>query len=636
MIDKKTLLNNIKQDLDDAKNSKTEIENKITKWRKYYNAEPLGNEVDGKSKYISKDIKKLLKWQLPIIMEPFVNTPEIVRCQGTTAQTVKTEKVKEKLLNYWFCRNFDRYNFMKKALKISQKESICVVQTGWNYKTETQVVEQQIQQPDGSIIMQEIKQEIPIINEPTAKIIKFENVFIDPRCDGEDPEFVIIRYETTISNLKENIHWFNEDAIKKLEEKQLQDNTDDVQSDSSLYDEREARSEEYGKDVDFSTTDKSRTKIMVYEYWGKYDVNEDGIAENIVCAWCDDVILKLEDNPYPDNEIPFVIFNYDVEPFQIVGDSAVEDLYDKSHLITITTRGLIENLASANAGQIGIARGALDQENMDRFFKGRNFIFNKNFASEIWKNDYNNVGALPLQMLEMFQNENESLSGVTKTAIGQPSKVLSATQSSQMENATQRRMSDLVRNVAENLIKPILRKWLAYSAEFLNEQEVFYITGEEQFVVDRKDLQGKVHMIMQTTTQATDEQKAQQLSFLLQTSQQNQDPNITKMLYTKLLKLNKMYEEAKELEEYKPQPDPMRQQMQQLELAKAQLEIKKLQAEIMRIQSDAGLKQSKAKHTESEADLKDLDFLDKINENPHKRELDKLGMMGFINKNKGE
>ena len=617
MIDKKTLINNLKQEYESAKTAKTLIEKKIIDWDKAYDAELLGNEVSGKSQYVSKDIKKLLKWQLPIILEPFVNTTEIVKCQGINAMSVKKAEKIEPLLNYQFCREFDRYNFLRKAIKVMQREGKVVIKTGWNIKTEPQTV----QTPLGSQIVQ-----VPIENNPTAIICKNENIFIDPLADGEEPDFVIYKYETTLSNLKENKTWFNQKAVNTLIDNINTNNDDD---NSSLELNRETRNLEYGNNDDFETTDKSRKKVTVYEYWGKYDINKDGISEDIVCAWVDNTIIKLEDNPYPDNKIPFIFCDFDADPFQNYSDSAVEDLIDNSRLITIIKRGLIENMASANLGQKGIAKGALDSINKKKFYNGENFEYNKNFGDP-WQDEYHNIGQTPLEMLQMLSSDNEALSGVTKNAIGEKTANLSATQANQIESATQRRMLDIVRNIAENLVKPILRKWLAYDAQFLSDEEFIYITGQEPLIIDRKDLDGRVHMEMQVTTQAIDDQKSKQLAFLLQTSQQAQDPEITKMLYVKLLKLNKMYEEAKALEEYQPKPDPTQQQTIQLQLAKLQAEVMNLKVKAMENQADIKLKLAKAEEIGSKADMNNLNYVDKATGQDHARELDKIGATAML------
>jgi len=532
----------------------------------------------------------------------------------------KAEKI-EPLLNYQFCREFDRYNFMKKAIKILQREGKVVARTGWQLKTEKQI----IQTPAGSMEMI-----VPVVNKPDATIRKNENIFIDPTADGGEPNFIIERYEITISSLRENKHWFNQKAVEQLAE--LQFSQEDDEYDSALGANREVDEIERGGSDNFTPTDKAMRKVTVYEYWGKYDINQDGIAEPIVCAWCDNIVLKLEDNPYPDNKLPFVICDFEAEPFMNYGDSAVEDLIDNSQIITIIKRGLIENMAAANLGQKAIAKGALDTINKKKFYDGENFEYNKGFG-EPWQDEYHQIGQTPMAMLEMLENDNENLSGVTRNAMGQGIPSLNATQANQVETASQRRMLDIVRNIANNFVKPILRKWLAYDAEFLSPQEFIYITGKEPLLIDKKDLDGSVHMEMQISTQAVDDQKAKQLAFLLQTSQQAQDPQITKMLYVKLLKLNKMFEEAKALESYQPQPDPMQQQMQKLQMAQAEADVQATKVKAMQNEADIQLKLAKAKDAGSKADINNLNYVQSATGQDHANELDKIGATALAKEN---
>jgi len=52
MIEKKTLLKNLKEEFEEAKNAKAIINSRIAGWNDRYNARPLGNEKKGKSRYV--------------------------------------------------------------------------------------------------------------------------------------------------------------------------------------------------------------------------------------------------------------------------------------------------------------------------------------------------------------------------------------------------------------------------------------------------------------------------------------------------------------------------------------------------------------------------------------------------------
>ena len=92
-----------------------------------------------------------------------------------------------------------------------------------------------------------------------------------------------------------------------------------------------------------------------------------------------------------------------------------------------------------------------------------------------------------------------------------------------------------------------------------------------------------------------------------------------------------MSELAKRIEDYQPQPDPMAQQMQQLELAKLQKEIEKLDSEIGENRTDAELNQAKTREIHGKADLTDLDFVEEESGVKHERDLEKQGEQARAN-----
>ena len=104
-----------------------------------------------------------------------------------------------------------------------------------------------------------------------------------------------------------------------------------------------------------------------------------------------------------------------------------------------------------------------------------------------------------------------------------------------------------------------------------------------------------------------------------------------------IYELNKMPDQAKKLREFKPQVDPVQEQMKQIELQRLMLENKKLEADIADKLARAGenevdrmLKLSKAKVEEAkarklgtDADLGDLKFL-KDNEGVDRQESNEM------------
>ena len=613
MIKKSELLNRFKDDLKAADRLRQEWFNKIQDFRNQTAGAPYGNEVKGKSRIVSLDIKKQLEWMLPTLADPFLSTSDIIKCNPVTYEDVLAARQNELLLNTQFCRKFPRYNFMMKALKVLATEGTLVVQTGWDYEDEEveTMVEAVVAHPEtGEEVIAMTKEKVTKVrkNQPTATVCRNEDIYLDPTCmdDMSKAQFVIHRYETDLSTLKSDGRYKNLDKVA----------------------DQEGHKYDYGylqqDHTYFKFQDQARKKMVVYEYWGNYDIDEDGIAEPIVCAWIGNTIVRLQSNPYPDQRPPFIVVPFNAVPFQLHGESLASVIGDNQKVKTAIIRGVIDNMAQSNNGQLGIRKGALDIANRKKFLEGKNFEYNGT-PNDFWQGSYNQIPSSAFDVLTIMNNEIESQTGVKSFSGGITGSALGSTATGARGalDATATRRISLVRNVAENLIKPLMRKWMAYNYAFLEEEEIVRITNEEFVPIRRDDLDGNIDIDITISTAEDNSAKAQELSFLLQTMGPNQDFEINKLLMGQIAKLSRMPDLEKQIMNHQQQPDPMEQQAKQLEMQKMMLELEMMQAEIKDKLAraaentiDADVKRAKmnvelakARKLGSEADMTDLDFL---------------------------
>ena len=610
-IDKSAILKAFKADLKNADQLQKEWLAKRDIWLNESYGNPYGNEVDNKSKIVSKDIKKQIEWLIPSAADPFLSTSDVIKCTPITAEDTLSARQNELLLNTQFCRKFPRFNFINKAIRVLATEGTLVIQTGWDYedKEVEEEVEIAIVDKYGNTLIKKETQKVTKIvkNQPTAIVCRNEDIFIDPTCmdDMDKCQFIIHRYESDLSTLKADGRYKNLDKIDT--------NSGGYDPDFDAQDKTE-----------FKFEDKARKKVLVYEYWGNYDVNNDGITEQVVCAWVGDTIIRLEDNPYPDKKPPFIVVPFSSIPFQMYGEALAENIGDNQKVKTAITRGIIDNMAKSNNGQIGIRLGALDLANRKKFLQGKNFEF-KGTPADFWQGSFNQIPGSVFDMLQLMNNEIESQTGVNAFSKGLTGNSLgsSATAARGMLDATALRRLHLVRNIAENLVKPLMRKWMAYNSEFLEEEEVVRVTNEEYVPVRRDDLEGKVDIDITISTYEEANARSQELGFMLQTLGNSIPFELTQLILSEIVKLGRMPELEKTLREYKPQPDPVQEQIKQLEIQKLQLENSKLTAEIQDLSARAGenevdmklkeykaqVEAAKARALHSKADLDDLAML---------------------------
>ena len=112
---------------------------------------------------------------------------------------------------------------------------------------------------------------------------------------------------------------------------------------------------------------------------------------------------------------------------------------------------------------------------------------------------------------------------------------------------------------------------------------------------------------------------ASELSFILQTIGPSEDPNIRKMIIADICDLYKKPELAKNIREYQPEPDPLNQRLQQLQIEMLEAQIANERAKGGRAEIDSKLKEAKtqvelakAENISSNTDSNDLDYLQKF------------------------
>lgn len=588
----------------DYKASKTYHDQKMTeidKSRAIYNADLYGNEVDNKSQLVSKDARRQSEWLHSTLVAPFMDE-DIIKATPITYEDELAARQNELVINTQFCRKFNRYKFLSKAIKILDMDGTVVIQCGWESETETTEVDRPIivvdEQTKEEYIggMETVTETVTVKNQPTAKVRRNEDVYIDPTCqdDMEDCQFVITRYESNLSTLQSDGRYKNLDKIKK----QISDPDNDQD-----YEELENGS--------FMFEDNPRKKLLVYEYWGNYDIDCDGIAEPIVCVWVNDTVIRLQGNPYPDKQLPFVITSFNSKPFEMYGEANAALIDDSQKLKTAIIRGMVDNLAQSNNGQVITTKNALDSINAKKMANGENFEVNTSI-NDIKHGSYNQLPGSVFDMIGLANNDIESITGVMNMndkglsgGIGG-----SAAGAQGVLDATSTRRLNTVRNIAENMLKPLIRKWMAYNAVFLEPEEVVRITNSEYVTVKRDDLQGRVDIAISVSTPEDNKLKSDKIAFMLQTMGPSMDPDVQYEMMADWADLNQfpvrakmLRDQADKIRERMSQPDPYEEEMKQIELDKMRLANEKTKAEIAAIYAggqedtaDQMEKQAKAQH----------------------------------------
>ena len=652
-----TLLD-LKQDLQDAKPIHDAQVAKIERWLENLNvtgnAKPATSTTN--SQIQPKLIRKQAEWRYASLSEPFLSSDDIFDVKPMTADDRLSARQNKILLNYQFNTQIDKVRFIDEYVRTAVNEGTVILQTGWEYITEEQEVEVPMFEFHGNPAVGELhdqlhalleqdpqryqkevppelqeahdltmqhgvpfepvqvgmtkeKQTITISNRPTVEVCEYRNVIIDPTAQGdiEKAKFVIKSYETCLADLKKSGKKYHN--LEKIQ----------VESVSILAEPDHAPSDAAANNFNFA--DKARKKFVVHQYWGFWDIDDTGIVKPIVAEWAGGVMIRMEEAPFPDKKLPFVIEHYLPVQRNNHGEPDGALLEDNQKVVGAVTRGMIDILGKSANGQTGIRKDMLDATNRRKYDTGKDYEFNPQVDPRmgVFMHTYPEIPQSAQFMLQLQNMEAEAISGVkaySNTGISGNALGDVATSIRGVLDAASKREMGILRRLANGIVK-VGRKMISMNGEFLSPEEVVRVTDEEFVTIRRDDLAGNFDLRLSISTAEADDAKAQQLAFMLQTLGPDEDPMVRRMVLSDICRLRKMPDLAKKLEEFQPQPDPLAQEKMQLEIELLKAQIQKLQGDAVESNTTAELNQAKvgtehakAQNLLSETDQKNLDFIE--------------------------
>lgn len=658
-------LKDLKQDLTECTQAHSAQVSKIERWLDTLhmrgNARPV--TADNKSKVAPKLVRTQAEWRYSALSEIFLSSTDLFNVNPLTWEDVKSAKQNELILNSQFDTKIDKVAFIDKMVRTCVNEGTAILRTSWVHKTEEveeevpnfmmvpdpnymQELEQHLQQlqmkPDyledlpeevrlsiemsqqhgqpirvfkeGTKVERKVK---TIRNHPTVEVCDFSSIYVDPTCQGDitKANFIIHKFETSLSDLKRDGRYKNLDKINAQ--------TATVTTETgSEYDSSTG--------ANFTFKDEPRRKMHAYEYWGYYDFDNSGIARPMVCTWVGDTIIRLDENPYPDKQFPFIFIPFMPVKGSLYGEPDAELLEDNQKIKGAVTRGMIDLMAKISAGQTGFAKGAMDQVNLHKFRNGQDFEFNGNNNPQhsIFTQNFPNIPESAPFILNMVNTDSESLTGVrafqgtgvSGVNLGQTAEaVRTAT------DAATKRETGIVRRIGNGLVQ-VARKFVTMNSMFLDEEEVVRVTNNNFVPVKRDDLAGEFDLRINVSTPEEDTSKANVLGMIMQTLGNNLPPELPIKIMAKIAHLHKLPDLAQYLETWEPNPDPLAEAQQQLELARLEAETELLKAQAREAaaksyvqEAKVGVEQARAGQMQSQTDKNNLDFYNRANGIDHEQ-----------------
>ena len=642
MVDWKNIptLKDLKDNLTEATPSHNNHVSTVNEYISTLRGELRAKIMEGRSKVQPKLVRKQGEWRYSALEEPFLSTNDMFKVSPVTYADVESARQNELILNKQFRVDIPKVKLINRLVRTAVNTGTVIIKLGWETEKDTvieevpvftksleetyEVLAQMVQagqiSEEESIQILESGQPIQIgvksveiekevINRPVVQIRDSRNVIIDPSCEGDidNAQFIIDKFTTDLSSLKKDGRYHN---LDKIEEKNYATTDDTYYHDN-----------DYKSDPSFRFTDKPRKKLVAYEYWGYWDIDDSGIVKPIVATWVGDTIIRLEENPFPDKKLPFVVIQYlPPDNETVYGDSDASLLKDNQDIIGAVSRATIDLIGRSANAQRGVRKDLLDPINRDKFNKGLDYEFNpvSNPKDAVVTSKLPEIPRSALEVIQLQNNEAEALTGVKAFTGGISGDALGSSVGGVRSalDATAKRELGILRRLSEG-IKQVGRKIISMNAVWLADEEIIRITDSEFVNIKRSALAGNFDLSLEVSTAEMDNQKAGELSFMLQTTGNTLPFDITKIILCKIADLRKLPDLSKMIQDYTPQPDPFVQEKNRLEieLLKAQIsnENAKAQENIVDVQLKAAKTQAelaKARLSGSKADEVDLNYLE--------------------------
>lgn len=539
---------------------------------KYYRGEPLGNEIEGRSQVVSRDVAEVVDGAMPSMMRVFAGGEQV--CTFDPFGPDDEEKAKQAtdyvnhifmsenegfmILYTWFKDGFLKKNGIVKAWHETRYK-----RTKENYQGLTQE-QLQAMQYEGSRQIQNVEpyqetitQVDPVTGQPIPTPITLFNVTTTctkPEkkiCVENVPpdEFIIERRATSIYTTgfigqrgKRTISDLIELGYDKEKVMSIP-----AASDADYTTERLQRfNEEEFLPEDNDDVDPSMRKVWVTDIYVKCDYDGDGIAEwrHVVLAGDGGAGNAILANEEVDDHI-YADLTPDPEPHKFYGQSLFDKTKDIQEIKTALIRGILDSTYLANSPRIGAVEG---QVNMDDLLDSRpGGVVRLKSAGALVNIPNTLVSGEAMQVVQYVDAVKERRSGIKEVGAGLDPNILNSTATGAdiVNNNNQQRLELMCRIFAESGVKRLFRIIFKLVCQYQDVPKTVRLRGKWVEVdprdwKDRMDVSASVGIGLGSKTQ-----QAMTAKMLLEIDQQiiqmqgGVDGPIVKLdnVYNKLCKL---------------------------------------------------------------------------------------------------
>ena len=485
------------------------IETETTEQRRralqFYNREPYGNEVEGRSQIVTGEVAESIDAALPALLRVFTQGDDIVRAEASGPGDEALAKQVTEYLNYIFYRDNPGFHVLNIWFKDALLQKNGVVKVWWDDQKDIQTEEYQdlteqevammLADETVEIVEQEQKQvgempqvtQDPITGQPIQTVVplfaydvKIKKVksFGQVRVENVPPEeFIISKKARTIADSPFSAHRKLTTRSELVAMGFAADIVDDLPtySDLTFTPERVARYSQGEQPLDRETVDKSMQEIETFECYIRTDFDGDGIAELRRIFYAGHEVLENEEIDYN----PFCSICPIPMPHKYFGHSLADRVVDIQLIKSTITRQILDNLYLTNNARVMAVDGQVNLDDLLTVTPG-GIVRVKN-PQAVTQLAVAPVAGQSFPMLEYLDQVQQKRTGINQNSQGLDANILQNTTAAAiaaMQNAAAGRIELIARTFAETGVRDLFLNILHLTTKYQNKPRIVRLSGK--------------------------------------------------------------------------------------------------------------------------------------------------------------
>lgn len=458
---------------------------------KYYLGEPFGNERDGRSQVVSRDVQEVVDWIMPSLIKTFISGDSVVQFQPQTEEDVPQAEQETEYINWLFLRKNDGFKILHDwfqdglimkngVVKVSVEDYPCPkfdYFTGIDEETLAAILQERgedasvlalTNNPDGTVDVKiswtDTKRQIVVYNVPP------EEFLIDKDAkDIDSARFCAHRPKVTRSQLKEmgvpddvldELQYDEYDMTDSSPEKLVRDNFDGT------------------GDAGYQTgvVQEALRQTHMNDCYMHLDVDGDGIAELRRIMTVGHYVISNEEW----DEKPFA----DLTPARIAhkfyGMSIFDKIGDIQRIRSTLMRNILDNIYTLNNGRWEVVEGQVNLD--DLITNPQNGVVRVKTINSLTPLPTPALPADAYQMLDRLEQDRGKRTGVTDRSRGLDGNTLHSNQAAmsvnQLMTAAEQQIDLIARMFAETGVKRLFHLLHNFAIKYQDQEEVFQLRGK--------------------------------------------------------------------------------------------------------------------------------------------------------------